>query len=302
MNMKKTSPNIGYQKLSIIDSQAHIGPGNIEETLAAMDALGIQTLIIDELWVSELMTGKYAPVEMLENGVTRPISPTAELAAALYPDRFAYMLRISYNDPEAEAIIRMKAADPGCCAFRIDPGLSKDTVEVLANGGYDHIFRGVAETGKPLCIYLPDHPELIAQVAEANPSLTIIVDHCGLYGNGERIAFSSPYRNLDFEETEALFDQVLALSQYENVYLKWSHASENFDTPIFPGDDLRPLLRKAIDAFGAERILWASDFSVNQRGESWAELLYSVIINDDLSEEEKQAILGGNAGRLMSLD
>ena len=51
-------------------------------------------------------------------------------------------------------------------------------------------------------------------------------------------------------------------------------------------------LRQAVDAFGAERVMWASDFSVNQRGECWADLLYGVLGCPELSTNEKEWVLG----------
>lgn len=58
-----------------------------------------------------------------------------------------------------------------------------------------------------------------------------------------------------------LFDKVLELARYNNVVLKWSHASDNFEVPVYPGDMLTPTLKDAIEAFGADRIMWASDYS-----------------------------------------
>jgi L-fuconolactonase len=54
-------------------------------------------------------------------------------------------------------------------------------------------------------------------------------------------------------------------------------------------------LRKALDAFGAERVMWASDISANMTGESWAELLFAILANPDVSDAEKSLILGGTA-------
>ena len=59
-----------------------------------------------------------------------------------------------------------------------------------------------------------------------------------------------------------------------------------------PGDKLWPILRMAVDAFGKERVMWASDHSVNQRGESWADLLYGVKACPLLSAEELEWVLG----------
>ena len=43
----------------------------------------------------------------------------------------------------------------------------------------------------------------------------------------------------------------------------------------YPFLDVLPLLRQAIDAFGVERIMWASDctVSLNERGITWAQCL-----------------------------
>lgn len=63
-----------------------------------------------------------------------------------------------------------------------------------------------------------------------------------------------------------LFDKVLELAQYNNIVLKWSHASENFEIAVYPSDMLTPMLKDAIEAFGADRIMWVRDYSVNMRG------------------------------------
>lgn len=50
--------------LDIIDTQAHIGPGQIERTLSAMDALGIRGLVIEEYWLENYFN--FDPHETLE--------------------------------------------------------------------------------------------------------------------------------------------------------------------------------------------------------------------------------------------
>jgi len=79
--------------------------------------------------------------------------------------------------------------------------------------------------------------------------------------------------------------------------MKWGHVSAMFDAAAWPGDTLWPVLRRAVDAFGPERLFWASDYSVNQRGETWAELLFGVRGCPLLTDEEKAGILGGGLRR-----
>lgn len=93
---------------------------------------------------------------------------------------------------------------------------------------------------------------------------------------------------------------MLGLADLPNVTLKWAHAPAMFDEPAFPGEGLWPILRRAIDRFGAGRIVWASDTTGNQTGESWAELLFGMIANTDLSTAERAALLGGTARKLLA--
>ncbi|GAB6087140.1 amidohydrolase family protein [Alkaliphilus crotonatoxidans] len=281
-------------KFDIVDTQVHIGPGKIEETLTAMDALGIRSILIDEYWLEDFFS--YHPHHNLNNGEIRPVCPTAELAAQMYPDRFSWVLRVNRNDPEYGAIIRMVKDSPYGRAIRIIPGMNPVEIKAFVEGGYNHILEAVSESGLPLCLYLPDQPDLIARTAQKFPELKIIVDHCGLYNNQMRTTLSGG-KPFSQEEQLEMFDRVLALSEFCNIALKWAHYSTMFGIPSFPGRDLQPVLRKAISAFGADRILWASDFSVNQMGENWGEILYGVKGNAELSQQELAALLGENARR-----
>jgi len=61
------------------------GPGHINETLAAMDALGIQAVLAEEFWGLD----NWGPGYLLANEVSRGTTPTGELAAAQHPERFS---------------------------------------------------------------------------------------------------------------------------------------------------------------------------------------------------------------------
>lgn len=273
----------------IVDAQIHIGPGGIDTALAQMNALGIKAALIDEYWFFRGANNE--PHHVLAGGVQRPVAPTAELAAQLHPERFAYLLRVDVDDLDYASIIRQLRDAPGGRALRVDPGLSPAKRQMFAEGGYDHIFAAAAEHGLPLFAFAPDSPAAFARAAQAFPGLKLIVDHCGVYSNSMRRSFAQ-LPDLDETAQFALFDSVLALAEYPNIALKWGHASGMFDRPAWPGDGLWPILRKAVDAFGAERVMWASDFSVNQRGETWADLLYGVLGDPGLSQGELEWVMG----------
>jgi len=68
----------------------------------------------------------------------------------------------------------------------------------------------------------------------------------------------------------------------------------------YPFPNLRPYLRSALNEFGAERMMWAGDASVNLTGESWAELLFWLVDNPELSQSEREKLLGGTARRILN--
>ena len=278
--------------MDIVDAQVHIGPGRIEQTLAAMDALGIHAILIDEYWMGHA-TGD--PGYRVPGGAFRPVQPTAELAALMYPDRFSYLVRLDRNDEDVAAVIRMARDAPHARALRITPGMWSAEAGAFAAGEYEPICAAACDCGLPLFVFVPGRARDVVQYARKFPSLRIIVDHCGLLSNSMRQKFGGGGVPLPQEAQLGAFEEVMALADLPNVALKWAHAPAMFETPGYPGHGLRPILRKALDRFGKDRIMWASDVSANQTGESWAMLLFSMMGNPDLSEAEREALLGGTA-------
>jgi predicted TIM-barrel fold metal-dependent hydrolase len=102
-------------------------------------------------------------------------------------------------------------------------------------------------------------------------------------------------------ERVAQLDQVIELAQYPNLALKWSHAPTLLSASAYPHRDVLPLLRRAIDAYGVQRILWASDYTQarNETGQSWSEMLFYLRESDQLSDHEKSWILGRSARQVL---
>jgi predicted TIM-barrel fold metal-dependent hydrolase len=143
------------------------------------------------------------------------------------------------------------------------------------------------------------------EVASRYRELTVIIDHLGL----------SPQRpfNEQFVPWFRDLDQLLALSEQDNLFVKLSGAPTYSDEP-YPYEDLWPFLRKIVDAFGAERVLWGSDISriaghigfrrmETQPGHpglhSYAEALHFIRDTNHLSDSEKSLILGETLERIV---
>lgn len=277
--------------MDIVDSQIHFGPGGTEDILAQMDVLSIQACLVDEFWGLET----WGPGYYLPNGTFRPTRPTVELAAALHPGRFAYVARIERTDPEVLSLIRIAADDPNARAIRMIPAVTATETDAFAAGGYDGIFSVANETGMAVFLFIAGHVELMPRYLKKFPGLQFIIDHCGMpmeAGIGLPDADTPGGASSHPGPNVAYFDQVLKLADHPNVALKWSHAQGMFGELEYPSPGLVPHLRRAIDAFGVQRIMWASDNGGNQTGETWEQLLHYLLDSEGVTQEEKTWLFG----------
>ena len=263
--------------MDIVDSQVHFNKIGIEAGLAAMDALGIRSLVIDEYEddYKGRDTKAYAPYVMVGD-VARPVAPLAESASRHHPDRLCYMLRVQYNDPDLAALVRLQR-QAGVKALRTTAVTSQE-IEAFRNGGFRPLFTIAAENDLPLCMTTTEMEGMAAYLDEFR-ACPVILDHCGLAKTQER------YRHLvDF-------------SRYPNLFVKWAHAPKHFESQAYPFIDLHSKLRAVVDAYGAERVMWASD--ATEAKHSWAEDLFFIKDNPVLSEQEKEWILGKTARKVL---
>ena len=290
--------------MDIVDSQVHLGPGRIEEMLAAMDALGIKSALIDEFWLG---TGGEMPYYTVAGGaVRRPVTPTAELASLMHPDRFSYVVRVDRRDPEMRSLIRLVRDATHARALRITPGLTRVELLALTSGGYDGMFSVAADFGLPIFVTIPGNAPALRPSIEKFSTVTFIIDHCGMpFSAGIKKAFAhfgmlDQLPEMGGGTKDAEFEKVARLADLPNVALKWAHAQGLFEVPGYPFPALRPFLKCALSSFGAERVMWASDTGANRTGESWAELLFWLRDNLDLSSSERESLLGGTARKCLN--
>jgi len=94
------------------------------------------------------------------------------------------------------------------------------------------------------------------------------------------------------EDSLPEFDHVISLARYPNLALKWCHAPDRISAEAYPFHDLAPYARRLIDAFGAERVMWASVYTQVQQHHSWAQALHHIMDWHILSETEAEWIFG----------
>jgi predicted TIM-barrel fold metal-dependent hydrolase len=298
--------------MDIVDTQVHLGPGGAAEKVAAMDALGIKSVLIDEWWGGWWETKPGEPAYRVGDGAIRTTSPTAELASWTYPGRFSYLVRVDPRDPAIRSVARFASDSTYARALRITTPMPRSELTAFAEGAYDTIFAAASEFGLPVFVSLLGHTELLNRYLEKFVGVKVIIDHCGMPPNPSMTPMIARMEGLpDSEEywsklagapLEQSFEKVLRMAKWSNVALKWAHAPSRLDAAGYPNNAARPFLRKALNAFGAERIMWASDVTVNPTGETWAELLFAIKDNPELTAEERDYVLGRSARTWLAWD
>jgi predicted TIM-barrel fold metal-dependent hydrolase len=247
-------------------------------------------------------------------GVDRALLFSSEelgaFAAQRFPTRLAYVISITpdatnVDDFIASAKIKRRGGLVGVRAVVGWPFDGSEARRVQA-GNWDPIFSACERCGVPLFMFITGWLPLAAEVAKRYPELAIIIDHSGL-PQPPATREDPPFRSLP---------ALLALAEHSNIAIKLCGLPA-LSTESFPYQDVVPHLRTIVDEFGAERLMWASDITRiygrvagdssifegtqgNYPGRhTYAESLNFIRYCDALTEEEKQAILGGTAARLV---
>src|SRR5262249_4195352 len=135
-----------------------------------------------------------------------------------------------------------------------------------------------------------DHlPELHAAL-RAHPDLAFVIDHCGL-----PIPPHSPRDDRLFEK----FPEVLALAEFPNVVVKLS-ALPALSLDGYPFDDVWTYGRRLVDTFGADRLMWGSDYTRVAALHSYREAVDFIALTDQVTEEERVEIAGGTLRRVLN--
>jgi predicted TIM-barrel fold metal-dependent hydrolase len=264
-----------------------------EVMLAAIDAVGVDAAVLfpieDQQWAEEVSSrepSRFAWVPMLTGGRGR---------GAIEPDA-----------SDLEQQLETTRSRPGVAAIRIAPCSSPAELERFDAGGYDRAFAACEHQQIPVYLPIWGHLELGPRIAASYPELNLILDHVGLR--------QPPAETPDDPPFQALPD-VLALAQYPNVSVKLC-GIQALSKEEFPYRDVWPRVRELIDAFGAERLHWASDisrfegrvgFGVRLPGteehyagkHTYAESLSFYRDTELLSETERELILGASVRRIL---
>lgn len=241
-------------------------------------------------------------------GVDAALAVTSEafIAAAVtrYPARFAGVVTFDHNSADLAADAARVKRLPGVVAGRALIANYLDAVlrREFRDGKFEPLFRAAARDKLPLFVSTHGWAGEMDAVAARHPDLTLIIDHIGVS--------QTPYSPPRAEPWDRLPD-LLALARYPNVHVKLCGAPL-MSTGDYPYDDVWPYLDRVFAAFGADRILWASDYTrlreaklprggtVRRRGMLYSDCLNFLLESDRLSTADKRKIFGATARRVLT--
>jgi predicted TIM-barrel fold metal-dependent hydrolase len=253
---------------------------NVELAREAMDSVGVDIALA------------VASEAFIASAVTR------------YPDRFKGVVTFDHSSADLEADAARVKRLPGVVAGRalITNYLDAVLRQEFRDGKFEPLFRAAAREKLPLFISTHGWAAEMDAVAARYPELTLIIDHIGVS--------QTPYSPPREKPWDKLPD-LLALARYPNVHVKLCGAPL-MSTGSYPYDDVWPWLDEVFAAFGADRIMWASDYTrlreaelprgnkTRRRGMLYSDCLNFLLDSSRLSPADKRKIFGATARRVLN--
>jgi L-fuconolactonase len=221
------------------------------------------------------------------------------------------------GDRAAPVLEAMVAAGNGrfrgirnACAYDADPevfGVLNHPAGLYADSQFRQGFRHLARLGLSFDAWLGE-PQIgeLTDLARAFPDTRIVLDHAGTpLGRGR-------YAGTQKERFPIWAAAIRELAQHPNVYVKLgglsmpfcnfpSTASGNASSQTL-ADDWRPYVETCIEAFGAKRAMFESNFPVDEPGCSYVTQWNAFKrLASGASQEEKAALFAGTAAEFYRL-
>jgi predicted TIM-barrel fold metal-dependent hydrolase len=163
--------------------------------------------------------------------------------ATRFPGMFAVtgMLDDTKPSPQKEMKALLEKRVRG---FRITSWIRKN--KWLDGPGMEAMWKTGAETGQAMCCLInPEDLPGVSAMCKRHPDTTVVIDHFARIG-------------VDGEIRESDLKNLLALAAHKKVNVKLS-AYYALGKKQEPYEDLLPMIRQVLTAFGPERCMWASD-------------------------------------------
>lgn len=208
-------------------------------------------------------------------------------AVKRHPKRFRVVGMVDDHQPGAGAAMR-KLLPLGVTGFRITPFIRKENPEQwLDTAGMREMWKTGGETRQAMCCLInPADLPRVDTMCEAFPDTPVVIDHFA------RIGVDGQLRKADIENLAKL-----ARHKHTAVKISAYYALGKKEPPHL---ELVPMIERLFDAFGPQRLMWASDSPYQLQGVNNYKASIS-LVRDHLpfaSVEDKRWLLRGTAERV----
>jgi predicted TIM-barrel fold metal-dependent hydrolase len=218
---------------------------------------------------------------------------------AEFPERFSAISVMDTRHPDPVEDFRSRIAAMPIVGYRIwELGDVEAPVTQLR---YFGLLEEMSRCGVAAWFYSsPEQLALLPRVLDALPDLTVVLNHLGFCQSGfladewgrPRVPVEIPPPSLPLVESLARYAQV-------SVHFSGHYA---FSEDPYPYEDLRPVSEALLNAFGSDRLLWASDWPWVVEHPGYAAVIDMVDQHlPGLTAHERAQVLGGNAARILGI-
>jgi len=228
--------------------------------------------------VAEMKPPTFTPEELLSHSQPCGVERIVLVQMSYYGTDNSYMLDTMARFPGVfGGIAEMdRLGALGVRGFRLQPREG-------SFDGYGRMFAHAAHSGQAMCCLMnPIELPSLERLCEAYPATTVVIDHLCRIGISGQV-----------EEGEAA--ALCAMAKYPKVQVKLS-AFYALGSKRPPYDDLLPLIERVYEAFGARRLLWATDCPYQVQTATYEDSLS--LVRDRVqwqSDEDRAWVLGGTA-------
>ena len=189
------------------------------------------------------------------------------------------------NPQRARATIERYAADPLMVGVRTLIHNQADPNWLLRDGVDESL--GLLESAGlafDVVAVLPRHLELVPIIAERHPDLRIVIDH-----------LSKP--PIGLSDREPWWSLIAAAAEYPLVHAKVSGLYSATDDPSrWTTEQIRPFLDRALETFGADRLMYGGDWPVSMIAGGYARVWAGLSsLFEGLSAVDREQVLGRTA-------
>ena len=249
--------------------------------------------------VADMQPPSFTPAELLAQARPAGVGRVVLIQMSFYGLENAYMLEAIRNYPgvfSGVAVIDEHAGGvaaamrslkkQGVRGFRIHP-VKQPVDKWLGSAGMAEMWKVCAAERLAMCgLVNPETLEPIDQMCQRFPDTPVVIDHFGRVG-------------VDGTIREADIANLCRLARHKNTHVKVS-AYYALGKKTAPYTDLGPMIRRLVDAYSPQRLMWATDCPYQvQNGHTYLDSIELVRSRlDFLSADDRAWLLGKTAERV----